>query len=131
HLMSRSNSGQLADIKFIMDNTNPQDTVLDGWSGLGVFRPHAYYYHFLHAEIRAMLSNEKLAHNLITTLKQKRTKVIIYDTSIRALPPPFQEYITQNYVYSGQGNIYLLEQMHLDQIHHNPATGPPHKSGVL
>jgi hypothetical protein len=112
HQTERSNSGQLENIKFIMDNTTPEDTVLDGWSGFGVFRPHAYYYHFLHGEARAMLSNDDLADNLINTLKEKRTKVIIYDSSVKALPQPVQDYITQNYVYSGHGNIYLLKQIH-------------------
>ena len=111
HQTERSNTGQLEDIKFIMNNTTPDDTVLDGWSGFGVFRPHAYYYHFLHNEVRAMLSNDDLADNLISALKEKRTKVIIYDGSVKALPQQVQNYITQNYVYSGQGNIYLLKRI--------------------
>src|SRR5262249_52884236 len=65
HQTERTNSKQLEAIKFIMDNTAPEDAVLDGWSGFGVFRPHAYYYHFLHAELRAMLGNHELADNLI------------------------------------------------------------------
>ncbi|MDQ1329479.1 MAG: 2 protein [Candidatus Poribacteria bacterium] len=58
-----------------------------------------------------MLSNDNLADNLISALKEKRTKVIIYDGSVKALPQPVQDYIMQSYVYSGQGNIYLLKQI--------------------
>ena len=106
--LERSNAGQLADIRCIMSITSPRDTVLDGWSGFGVFRPHAYYYYFLHKEVRAMLGKEDLEDNLIVSLKEKRPKVIIYDSSIKALPKAVQDYIAKNYVYSGQGNIYLL-----------------------
>ncbi len=42
-------------IEKVMTVTSPTDTVLDGWSGLGVFRPHAQRYFFLHPEIRALL----------------------------------------------------------------------------
>lgn len=56
-----------------------------------------------------MMSKEELEDNLIQSLKEKKTKVIIYDGSVKALPKTVQDYIAENYAHSGQGNIYLLK----------------------
>jgi len=105
--LSEKNDGQLANIKYVMDSTSPWDAVLDGWSGYGFLRPHAYYYFFLHGEIRAMLSEKELSDDLIESVKQNNTKIVIYDGDLRALPQRTQEYISANYVPSGQDDIYV------------------------
>jgi hypothetical protein len=46
---------QLAEIRYVLGHTSPEETVLDGFTGAGVFRPHAWFYFFVHAEIRAIL----------------------------------------------------------------------------
>lgn len=105
--LSASNSGQLGNVQYIMDITTEDDTVLDGWSGYGFLRKHAYYYYFLHPEMRAMLSEKERSDDIIEGLEKQRTKVIIYDSSIKALPEKVQKYISANYVPSGHGNIYI------------------------
>jgi hypothetical protein len=69
-----------------MNITTDEDTILDGWSGFGFLRSHAYYYFFLHSEMLAMLSEKERSDDLINSLEEKRTKVVIYDGSIKALP---------------------------------------------
>ena len=101
------NDGQLATVEFIMNATSPDDAVLDGWSGYGFLRDHAYFYFFLHGEMRAMLSEKEKSDDLIESVEKKRAKVIIYDSAIKALPKKVQEYISANYEPSGYGNIYL------------------------
>jgi hypothetical protein len=54
-------AGQLGTVARVMTVSSPTDKVLDGWSGLGVFRPHAQYYFFLHPEIRALLTEDAKA----------------------------------------------------------------------
>ncbi len=105
--LSANNSGQLGNVQYIMDITTEDDTVLDGWSGYGFLRKHAYYYYFLHPEMRAMLSEKERSDDIIEGLAKQRTKVIIYDSSIKALPEKVQKYISANYVKSGHGNIYV------------------------
>jgi len=101
------NDGQLADIQYIMSTTSPTDAVLDGWSGYGFLRPHAYYYYFLHSEMRAMLNEKELTDDLIDSAERNNTKIVIYDGDMRALPQKTQEYINSNYVPTGQGNLYI------------------------
>jgi hypothetical protein len=47
-------------IALILDNSKPSETVLDGYSGIGVFRPHAFRYFFLHSEMRLMLEQDAI-----------------------------------------------------------------------
>jgi 4-amino-4-deoxy-L-arabinose transferase-like glycosyltransferase len=105
--LSQKNTDQLENIKYIMEITTPEDTVLDGWSGFGFLRPHAYFYYFLHPEMRAMLSEKQLSDDIIQNLEEKQTKVVIYDSQIKALPKKVQEYIEANYVISNKGDIYV------------------------
>jgi len=105
--LSSDNSGQLGNVKYIMDVTTEEDTVLDGWSGYGFLRPHAYYYYFLHSEMRAMLNEKESSDDIIDSLEKNHTKVVIYDSAIKALPKKLQNYIKSNYAKSGHGNIYI------------------------
>ena len=105
--LSANNSGQLGNVQYIMDITSEDDTVLDGWSGYGFLRNHAYYYYFLHPEMRAMLSEKERSDDLIESLEKNRTKVIIYDAHVKDMHKKVQEYISANYVKSGHGNIHI------------------------
>ncbi len=106
----RKNSGQLATAEFIMNATSSDDAVLDGWSGYGFLRDHAYFYFFLHGEMRAMLSEKQRSDDLIESMEKKQAKIIIYDGAIKALPQKVKEYISANYKPSGHGNIYIRKR---------------------
>ena len=90
-----------------MEITSPDDAVLDGWSGYGFLRDHAYFYFFLHGEMQAMLTEKQKSDDLIESVEKKQAKVIVYDGAIKALPKKVQDYIAANYAPSGHGNIYL------------------------
>lgn len=104
------NDGQMASIRYIMENTTPDDAVLDGWQGFGFLRPHAYYYFFLHGEMRAMLSEKEKTDDLIRSAEERNTKIVIYDGDMRALPQKTQDYIKDNYVYTGIGDLYIRKK---------------------
>lgn len=80
---------QLQLIRFVHTTTQPADTVLDGWTGLGVFRPHAFFYFFLHQEIRAILPAAD-KQRLLQGLQDGTINpaLILYDEDLRALMPP-------------------------------------------
>ncbi|MFC1718224.1 ArnT family glycosyltransferase [Candidatus Poribacteria bacterium] len=103
----RKNDGQLATAEFIMNATSPDDAVLDGWSGPGFLRDHAYFYFFLHGEMRAMLTQKQLSDDLIESVEKKQAKIIVYDAAIKALPKKVKDYIAANYAPSGHGNIHI------------------------
>jgi 4-amino-4-deoxy-L-arabinose transferase-like glycosyltransferase len=111
--LSQKNDGQLANVKYIMNITTEEDTVLDGWSGFGFLRSHAYYYFFLHSEMLAMLSEKEKTDDLINSLEEKRTRVVIYNGSVKTLPKKVQEYISGKYKPSGHGNIWVRAESEL------------------
>ena len=102
------NDGQLARLRFVFENTGPKDVVMDGWQGMGVFRPHAFHYFFLHPETVAMLPRPHLDAYLDALESGAiRPKLIAMDWNLAALGPRFQEFVTRNYV-SNDGLFYFL-----------------------
>ena len=101
------NDGQLAMLRYVFDNTKPEDLVMDGWQGAGVFRPHAFHYFFLHQETLAMLPRPKLDAYLNALESGKiRPRLIAMDGHLYALGPRFQAFVKRNYV-SSDGFFYF------------------------
>ena len=101
------NDGQLARLRFVFDSTGPEDVVMDGWQGMGVFRPHAFHYFFLHPETVAMLPRPHLDAYLDALESGAiRPKLIAMDWNLASLGPRFQEFVTRNYV-TGDGLFYF------------------------
>ena len=98
---------RLERVKYILENTTADDTVLDGWSGLGVFRDHAYYYFFVHKGVRPMLTEKERSEDVINALREKNTKIVIYDGNVRDMSDSLREYIEANYGPTGVGPIYI------------------------
>lgn len=65
----------------------PRNTVLDGFTGYGWFRMHAWRYHFLHPGVRAQLS-ETDARELATGLRTGRIApgAVLFDIQLQAMP---------------------------------------------
>jgi len=106
----KTNQGKLNEIRYILENTTPNDTVLDGWTGSGVFRDHAYYYYFLHHGVRQMLTEKEKSEDVIKALREKKTKIVIYDNNVKSLSPSVRKYIEANYKPSGIGAIYIRKE---------------------
>ncbi|MFH1744489.1 MAG: glycosyltransferase family 39 protein [bacterium] len=100
------NTMQLEHVRIVMEETQPTDAVFDGWSGYGFFRPHAYYYFFLHREIRAMLKENELGNDVVESLRKTVPKIVIYDNQIQRLAPEVSNYIYDHYRPMGIGDFY-------------------------
>jgi len=59
-LLQHRNEEQIETIRWVAAATPPDAKVLDGWTGLGVFRPHAWYYFMVPPQVRAMLPDASL-----------------------------------------------------------------------
>lgn len=100
--MDWRNDGQLAELDFVMTHSAPNEQVMDGWRGLGVFRPHAWYYYFLHPEVRGMLPPAALAaFQAQLDTGKVRPKIIIMDNNLRALSEHFVVFVRENYQDEG------------------------------
>jgi hypothetical protein len=96
--VDEKNGAQVELIRYVQENTAPSDTVMDGWTGLGVFRPHAYYYSFLHKEVRAMLTDED-RRDLLTGLESGRIRpeLVFLDRDLKAVSPPVTSFLEDHY----------------------------------
>jgi len=96
------NDEQLARLHHVFDTTKPTDLVMDGWEGTGVFRPHAFYYYFIHEELLPMLSPARLDAYL-TQLETGavRPKLIAVDENLTALGPRFLAFVKSHYKAEG------------------------------
>ena len=122
--------GQLARLRLVFENTGPEDVVMDGWQGMGVFRPHAFYYFFLHPETVAMLPRPRL-DTYLDALESGaiRPKLIAMDWNLAALGPRFQDFVRRNYV-SRDGLFYFPRGTWQAQgTRSGPAGAPPLGSG--
>lgn len=92
------NDVQRARLRFVFDHTRAADPVMDGWEGMGVFRPHAFEYFFLHEEVIAMLPPRKLDAYLDDLEGGKiRPALIAMDRNLWTLGPRFVDFVTAHY----------------------------------
>ena len=104
---ARRNDQQLARLRTVFERTGPTDTVLDGWLGTQVFRPHPLHYFFMHRELQAMLSDADL-EGYLGALESGRVQpaLITLDDELRALGPRLVTFVRENYV-SNDGLFYF------------------------
>ena len=101
------NDGQLARLRTVFASTKPTDLVMDGWEGTGVFRPHAFYYYFLHDESLDMLPRAQLDTYLDALERgQIRPRLIALDDHLALLGSRFLRFVKRNYV-SRDGFLYF------------------------
>lgn len=99
---SFGNGPFLRSLRIVHALSGPDDRVLDGWTGLGVFRLPAYYHGFLHPEIILMLSAEGTGPDLLRALETNRPAAIIRDQSWYSFAPEVRGYIGDNYATAGE-----------------------------
>lgn len=105
--LGRRDDVQMARLRFVFAHTGPHDPVLDGWLGMGVFRPQPLYYGFMHRELQVSLpASEKEAYLDALTSGRVKPALIALDDELRALGPRLLEYVRHNYV-SEDGVLYL------------------------
>jgi 4-amino-4-deoxy-L-arabinose transferase-like glycosyltransferase len=101
------NDATLTELRYVLENTSPHETTMDGWTGRGVFRPHAYFYFFLHPEIRAMLpAGER--ERLLEDLRAGRVApaLLFLDGNLRELSPEVTAFFEERYEPVGLGPIW-------------------------
>jgi len=121
-----SNDTQRQRVAFILTHTTPQDTVFDGYSGFGVFRPHAFRYWFLHEEVQAMLSEHEKNGALIEALQRVQPLFVVRDQYVDALPAAVRTYLDTHYEATPFSDIKIRK----DAMHsvRSPGDSPPVES---
>jgi hypothetical protein len=83
-----SNTDVLAEMRYVHAATGPGDTIMDGFSGIGWFRPHAAYYWFVAPGVRPRLTAKDRAA-LVALLEDCRVgpRIVLLDDDLRRVSP--------------------------------------------
>ena len=92
------NTNELQSLRYTIEKTSPTDTMMDGFSGIGVFRPHAYFYWFLDPEIFAMMTDEQ-KRQLLADLQTGKLapRYLIMDSFLDDVLSPIRWYVSSNF----------------------------------
>lgn len=101
------NTSELRSLRYVIEQTSPSDTMMDGFSGIGVFRPHAYFYWFLNTEIVEMMPAEQKRALLADFQAGKiAPRYLILDYFLARVLFPIRWYVWDNYrVVPGESMI--------------------------
>jgi hypothetical protein len=94
------NDEQLTQLAYVYAHSAPTDPVLDGFRGLGAFRPHAWYYFWLPADLRGMLPPAAV-EAFLTDLEtgRVRPRLILADWNVTELSPRLVAFVRANYTH--------------------------------
>ena len=92
-----SKRDQVAAIAEVNRLVGPGETVFDGYTNLGVFRRHAYYYWWLNRCSLAVMSSDERGPKLLAALQKSPPKVICFDENITQLSKAVRAWIAENY----------------------------------
>jgi hypothetical protein len=105
----RGNWGTLQGIEYVLRNSSPRETTFDGFTGLGLFRPQAFYHHFQHPHA-FLLQSEQEHREMLEALRSGRAmpKMIFWSHYLRdSVTPEIAAFLEENYVESGLDPIRI------------------------
>jgi hypothetical protein len=90
-----SNHRQLADMRLVMDQVRPDETVFSGIPGAGTFRPHAWYYFFLVGPFANGRDFDAL--RLALDAGEIRPRLVVFDAAVQTMPSGVLHYLRAHY----------------------------------
>jgi hypothetical protein len=95
-------------IKYVIANSDPTDTVLDGRSGTGLYRPIAWYYWVQHTQIGEEISPVEV-NSLLDLLQDGsiHPEFVCLDRFLHRYPT-LVEYVEQHYQPIGVGDLWQI-----------------------
>jgi hypothetical protein len=99
----RGNWGTLQAIEYVIRNSSPRETMLDGFTGLGLFRPQAFYHHF-HYPHAFLLKTKEEHREMLEALESGKAmpKMIFWTHYLKeGVTPEVASFLEKHYVPSG------------------------------
>lgn len=116
HNLRQPDTSAFAATLRVMQHTHPTDTVLDGWTGIGIFRPQAWYYGYVHHEIPPMIPESEVRRFFDAILNQRvKPAVIAGDPILFALEPRLLQLVQDHYVHVPEARAYLRRDRYKSQ----------------
>jgi len=120
-MQGESNADALREMRYIHTMTQPTDRVLDGFSGLSWFRPHASFFPFLHQGVRNHLSAREAAGVAEVLAKcAERPKLVILDEHLIGISPAVAPLVSRFYDPSRSKLIWIRKP---ETCHENKSEG--------
>jgi hypothetical protein len=101
------NTRQIEILQAVNRHVPPDGRVLDGFSGLGALRRHAFYYWWLNDYSKALIGKERLTGLLLPELRQRPPDAILFDGNLRNLPEPITDWIREHYAQTDWDPLWL------------------------
>lgn len=101
------NTEQIRQVAYVIDHTAPTDRFMDGFTGIALFRPHAYFFCFLTAGIQRMFTDGDF-NALLANLQTGEVKpdYLIYDKNLRRLPATIKSFFQDHYRPVAESDIW-------------------------
>ena len=99
----RGNWSTVQGIRYVLRNTAPWETTFDGFSGLGVFRPAAFFHPFHHWHILAIQDEDERRRTLEALESGAAVpKLVFWDSYLReGVTPEVARFLETHYVPTG------------------------------
>jgi hypothetical protein len=113
-----TNQQQFLTLRYVWGIVPVNESVFDCWTGIGVFRRPAFFYHFLGLDIIGALERldpKILQDSLIQSLKDKRPLAIVIDPMLNLLPINVSDYINANYHVDNPGVLLMRNRSTSDR----------------
>jgi len=104
---SMRNSQTLETLRYVIEQTSPDSTVMTSWTPGIAFRKPAFFYLFLHPEIRFIIP-EKAYASLAEGLRNRTVSpaVIEMDSNMKQLPSEILDLLMEGWEPTGIGNLW-------------------------
>jgi len=98
----RSNRHQLAMVQWVTETVGDDETFLDGWTGFGTLRNHAYQFFSPHVGIRRMMTADEKDDRVVEILLANPPRLLAADGALQSLSPRVSRIIEERYRWTGK-----------------------------
>jgi Dolichyl-phosphate-mannose-protein mannosyltransferase len=92
-----SNREQVRRMAILEARVGPNEMVLDGYSGYGALRPHAYYFWWINEYSQALMPPKEQGEKLLARLQAAPPAAVLFDNDLQRLPKSVTDWISSHY----------------------------------
>jgi hypothetical protein len=97
----------VAAIEAVNRHVPPDGRVLDGFTGYGALRPHAWNYWWINEYSLALIPEQDRETGLLSVLEDAPPAAVLLDTNLELLPPRVIDWIQTRYEPSDPAVLWL------------------------
>lgn len=106
-----SNRDQVAAIEKVNSRVAADERILDGFTGYGALRPHAWYYWWINEYSLALIPEPVRNEQLLKHLEESPPAAVLFDSHLALLPEPVLDWIALHYEPAEPAVLWLPRRM--------------------